>query len=140
MASGIPDISHLSSCDYKEFVERVNSLTPESREELINVLRTNYFNSNNPIPFPDIRYDYVQGNTDEVMIGAPIEKKEEEVKLPTHLGSLDKVKTEKELKKFILNPSIRIAYGLKARKRAQAVHDIHIGAAKLAALYRDILS
>jgi DNA ligase (NAD+) len=103
-SSALPDITYLSTCDYKEFVEKVNELTPELLEELANVLKKNYFNSPNPIPFSDERYDYVnyvvQGDEGDE-IGAPVSK-EEETKLPTHLGSLDKIKTEKELKKFIV--------------------------------------
>ena len=37
---------------------------------------------------------------EEEQIGAPV-KKDSEVKLPTHLGSLCKIKEEKELKKFV---------------------------------------
>jgi glycosyltransferase involved in cell wall biosynthesis len=44
------------------------------------------------------------------------------------------------LKTFILNPSKRKTYALQARKRAITVHDISIGASKLSALYRRLLS
>ncbi|OGG11073.1 hypothetical protein A2Z00_01675 [Candidatus Gottesmanbacteria bacterium RBG_13_45_10] len=44
------------------------------------------------------------------------------------------------LKRYILNSRLRAAYGTKARKRAQTVHDIKIGAKKLATLYHSLLS
>lgn len=43
------------------------------------------------------------------------------------------------LKRFIVNPHLRAEYGHKARSRAVHVHDIHIGAQKLAALYTTLL-
>ena len=46
----------------------------------------------------------------------------------------------KALKAYILNPKIRQAFGEKARKRAVTVHDISIGASKLSALYKELLS
>jgi glycosyltransferase involved in cell wall biosynthesis len=42
------------------------------------------------------------------------------------------------LKRFIINKELRVSYGLKARKRAETVHDIHIGARKLADLYHSL--
>lgn len=44
------------------------------------------------------------------------------------------------LKTFILNPKLRESFGIKARKRAQTVHDIKIGASKLTALYNKLLT
>lgn len=44
------------------------------------------------------------------------------------------------LKKFILNPRLRTEYSLRARKRAETVHDAKIGANKLAQLYESLLS
>jgi len=43
------------------------------------------------------------------------------------------------LKKFILNPDLRIRYGSAARKRAVTIHDVHIGTKKLSDLYRLLL-
>lgn len=43
------------------------------------------------------------------------------------------------LKDFISDPGKRNAYGVKARKRAETVHDIHIGAEKLSRLYTHVL-
>ena len=101
MSSALPDIEYIATCDYETFIEVVNSLTPEIRDELIKMLKNNYFNSNNPSLFPDDRYDYIlDKKIEEEQIGAPV-KKDSEVKLPTHLGSLCKIKEEKELKKFV---------------------------------------
>lgn len=44
------------------------------------------------------------------------------------------------LKQFILDPKLRFSYAKKARKRAETVHDIAIGAAKMGVLYKRILS
>ncbi len=44
------------------------------------------------------------------------------------------------VKSFILNPKKRLAYGKRARRRAEAVHDISIGARKLSDLYHHLLS
>ncbi len=44
------------------------------------------------------------------------------------------------IKDFILNSSKRNEYALRARKRAETVHDIQIGAQKMNALYRSVLS
>jgi glycosyltransferase involved in cell wall biosynthesis len=46
----------------------------------------------------------------------------------------------KAVKSFILNPKKRLAYGKKARRRAETVHDIAIGARKLSDLYHHLLS
>lgn len=43
------------------------------------------------------------------------------------------------LKRFILSAALRQTYGARARKRAERVHDIHIGAKKLKKLYRSLL-
>ena len=43
------------------------------------------------------------------------------------------------IKSFIVDPNKRRSYAQKARKRAETVHDIRIGAAKLASLYRLLL-
>jgi glycosyltransferase involved in cell wall biosynthesis len=43
------------------------------------------------------------------------------------------------LKRFIVSKELRTSYGAKARKRAETVHDIRIGAKKLADLYRSLL-
>lgn len=43
------------------------------------------------------------------------------------------------IKRFILDAKLRSAYGCKARKRAESVHDAKIGADKLARLYEQIL-
>ena len=59
MSSALPDIEYIATCDYETFIEVVNSLTPEIRDELIKMLKNNYFNSNNPSLFPDDRYDYI---------------------------------------------------------------------------------
>jgi DNA ligase (NAD+) len=110
MASALPDISYLANCDYDTFVTTVNSLSPELRKELTKVLKDNYFNSKDPVLISDDRYDYIAEDEQLVErgdgcgpgggIGAPVSK-ENEVKLPTHLGSLIKVKEEKELRKFL---------------------------------------
>ncbi len=44
------------------------------------------------------------------------------------------------LKRFILDSTLRAAYAKKARLRAEHVHDIRIGARKLSALYRLVLT
>jgi alpha-maltose-1-phosphate synthase len=44
------------------------------------------------------------------------------------------------IKEYILHPSLRNFYARKARIRAETVHDITIGAKKLAALYNSLLS
>ena len=44
------------------------------------------------------------------------------------------------LKTYILNPKLREAFAAKARKRAESVHDIKIGASILSALYNELLS
>ncbi len=44
------------------------------------------------------------------------------------------------LKSYILSPKKRLAFAKKGRTRALTVHDARIGAAKLAALYRQILA
>ncbi|MBI3577695.1 glycosyltransferase family 4 protein [Candidatus Gottesmanbacteria bacterium] len=44
------------------------------------------------------------------------------------------------LKRFIFSPSLRKQYGQKARRRAETVHDIKIGASKLKDLYLSLLS
>lgn len=46
----------------------------------------------------------------------------------------------KSIKSFIMNPMVRSRYAKKARKRAETVHDISIGAKKLTELYLSILS
>ena len=43
------------------------------------------------------------------------------------------------LKRFILDPKLRAVYSKKARKRAETVHDIAIGASKIRTLYRKML-
>jgi glycosyltransferase involved in cell wall biosynthesis len=43
------------------------------------------------------------------------------------------------IKEYIVKPSLRVSYALKARKRAETVHDITIGAKKLTALYLTLL-
>lgn len=43
------------------------------------------------------------------------------------------------LKLFILNPALRKEYGERARKRAETVHDITIGAKKMSDLYTRVL-
>lgn len=43
------------------------------------------------------------------------------------------------IKEFILNPKLRSVYAKKARARAQAVHDITIGANKLDLLYQTLM-
>jgi glycosyltransferase involved in cell wall biosynthesis len=42
------------------------------------------------------------------------------------------------LKQFILSPTMRNDYAKKARKRAETVHDIHIGSKKLNDLYQSL--
>jgi alpha-maltose-1-phosphate synthase len=44
------------------------------------------------------------------------------------------------IKEYILHPSLRTSYATIARKRAESVHDISIGARKLSALYHFLLS
>jgi alpha-maltose-1-phosphate synthase len=46
----------------------------------------------------------------------------------------------KALKAYVLNPKLRENFGDKARKRAETVHDISIGASTLSALYKELLS
>jgi NAD-dependent DNA ligase len=103
MSSELPDISYLANCEDKEFYSVVKKISKESRKELSNRLKENYFNSPNPIPFGDDRFDYINNydNEEDELVGIPVPK-EVEFKLPTHMGSLDKVKTEKELRKFIV--------------------------------------
>lgn len=43
------------------------------------------------------------------------------------------------IKKFIIDQKLRIEYGIRARQRALAVHDIKIGSSKLAAIYHQLL-
>ena len=43
------------------------------------------------------------------------------------------------IKDFLLNPNKRKMYAVRARKRAQTVHDISIGADKLATVYESVL-
>lgn len=45
----------------------------------------------------------------------------------------------KALKQFILDPKLRVIYSMKARKRAETVHDISYGANKMKSLYEKIL-
>lgn len=45
----------------------------------------------------------------------------------------------KQIKRFILDPKLRKEYGNKARKRAEEMHDISIGARKLRHLYWSLL-
>lgn len=49
-------------------------------------------------------------------------------------------KLTEALRKFIFSPKLRAAFGQKARKRAETVHDIKTGAGKLSALYQKILA
>jgi len=44
------------------------------------------------------------------------------------------------LKTYIVQPNLRAAYGGKARKRAETVHDVAIGSKKIADLYTSLLS
>lgn len=53
---------------------------------------------------------------------------------PGHVGEIAKA-----LKRFILNPKQRVEYAIKARNRAISIHDIHIGATKIADLYRSLV-
>lgn len=52
----------------------------------------------------------------------------------------DFVSLASSLKNFILHPNLRIEYGERARRRAQTVHDAKIGARRLAAIYRRVMS
>jgi len=47
---------------------------------------------------------------------------------------------KRSIKGFITDTKLRVGYAYRARQRAMAVHDIHIGAEKLSAVYRNVLS
>lgn len=49
-----------STCDIKDFEEKIDSLSVDELRHLVDNLNTNYYNSDEPFEFPDDRYDYIQ--------------------------------------------------------------------------------
>lgn len=52
----------------------------------------------------------------------------------------DSIELARAIKRFIMNPRLRVSYAKKARRRAMTVHAVSIGAKKLARLYEEILA
>jgi alpha-maltose-1-phosphate synthase len=67
--------------------------------------------------------------------------------IPENIGSAgflvrpkDSIELASAIKRFIRSPQLRLSYAKKARLRAVTVHDIVLGAKKLARLYDEVLS
>jgi DNA ligase (NAD+) len=94
--------NNLRDCEDSKFFDVVRESDRNSLLDVLKIAGNKYFNSDVPTEIlSDVRYDYIKdyvGEDEEKQIGAP--ERGETVELPVHLGSLDKVKTDDEIKKF----------------------------------------